>query len=260
MESRRPPPGASLHRQTLHDSTRFLESAGCILFDFRHTGFDPLTYRRPSLPGLSGTPPRLGSAPNVVLIYSRDRKQYILPKGRRNISEHRSDAALRETFEETGLKCELLPVKMYTRCTSLNPDDDRKTMGATHTVDEPRRFEGVVEPFMVLLRETNGTRGRDHFCEDGTMARQAEEVVPVPMVMVDGRLVRDDRVMKMIWWFVGVVSEDGNEAEEVVGRETEPGAEIVSVPWDEAVQRCTFTEDGAIVRRAINIVKNTFGI
>lgn len=135
----------------------------------------------------------------------------------------------------------------------MNPVDDRLTKGG-YTVDEPREFERSMDPFMVMLRETNPRRGRDHFCEDGTMARQAGEFVEG-----SGRL-RDDVVMKMIWWFVGVVSEDGNSLDEVAGRELDPGAKIVSMPWNEAVARCTFADDGEVVGRAINIVRDTFGI
>ncbi|EGE79173.2 NUDIX domain-containing protein [Blastomyces dermatitidis ATCC 18188] len=41
----------------------------------------------------------------VLLLYCRKRRQYHLPKGRKNVGESLEDAAIRETFEESGHKC-----------------------------------------------------------------------------------------------------------------------------------------------------------
>ena len=78
-----------------------------------------------------------------ILRYGSD-KQYVLPKGRRNINENRHTAALRETQEETGYKSRLLPITLQ----SWQPpeDDDGGFIGA------PVKHEGVTEPFMVAHR------------------------------------------------------------------------------------------------------------
>ncbi|PGH16454.1 hypothetical protein AJ79_01785 [Helicocarpus griseus UAMH5409] len=45
----------------------------------------------------------------ALLLYCRLRKQYHLPKGRKNVGESLEDAAVRETFEESGHRCRILP-------------------------------------------------------------------------------------------------------------------------------------------------------
>ncbi|KAK5098193.1 hypothetical protein LTS08_006326 [Lithohypha guttulata] len=260
--------------QRIYDSTQWVESAGCILFDFRNTGFNPLTAPVPStttttttttatppspspISGLGSLPtsPHLTEEPKIVLFYSNPRNQYLLPKGRRNIGESRADAALRETFEETGLKCSLLPVTLHSRATSVNPADDRTTAGG-YTVDEPRTFTRATEPFMCMVRRLDSRRGRDHTAADGSIARQVEEFVPKHVAELGGV----GEVTKMIWWYVGVVDEDQGSEEEVEGRVVEPGCEVCSVGMREAMDRCSDRDDGVVVRRAVEVVSETFGL
>ncbi|KAM3549269.1 hypothetical protein MY1884_008814 [Beauveria asiatica] len=54
----------------------------------------------------------------VLLIRSRGAGEYYLPKGRKDIDEFLEDAALRETWEETGVRAQLLPVRISTRATT----------------------------------------------------------------------------------------------------------------------------------------------
>lgn len=49
------------------------------------------------------------SARKVLLVFSRPTSEYFLPKGRKNIHETLEAAAVRETFEETGVRSALLP-------------------------------------------------------------------------------------------------------------------------------------------------------
>ncbi|KAM3416310.1 hypothetical protein BST61_g7916 [Cercospora zeina] len=58
----------------------------------------------------------LGRA-KVLLIRWRKTDEVILPKGRKNINESLQDAALRETWEETGHKAVLLPTSLPTLAT-----------------------------------------------------------------------------------------------------------------------------------------------
>lgn len=78
---------ASRFETTQYPCASFTESAGTVLFD-------PQTHQ-------------------ICLLRFQD--EYILPKGRRNIGETRPEAAVRETREETGFACGLLPVRMETR-------------------------------------------------------------------------------------------------------------------------------------------------
>lgn len=53
----------------------------------------------------------------VLVIWNNRLKLYQLPKGRRNLNETMLDAALRETYEETGVKVTPLTLDIATRAT-----------------------------------------------------------------------------------------------------------------------------------------------
>jgi ADP-ribose pyrophosphatase YjhB (NUDIX family) len=53
----------------------------------------------------------------VLLIWNKKLKIYQLPKGRKNIGEDMLSAAIRETYEETGVKSTPLRLKIATRAT-----------------------------------------------------------------------------------------------------------------------------------------------
>jgi 8-oxo-dGTP pyrophosphatase MutT (NUDIX family) len=101
-------------------SSHFLVSGGSILFESTHA---PL---------------------RVCLIYDHARGEWLLPKGRKDRGESVPATAVRETFEETGYPCELLPLDLITRA----PAAGAQTEDAAVTVG------GSGEPFMVTLRRT----------------------------------------------------------------------------------------------------------
>jgi 8-oxo-dGTP pyrophosphatase MutT (NUDIX family) len=147
----------SNHPTTNHPSTHFLESAGCIQF-------------------IPSTPPK------VIVVHhaQRDPKQggaYLLAKGRRNINESRAKCALRETMEETGLKCRLLSIRLQSRqCPQLAEGEVEEGF----TEDKVRVYDDTQEPFMLTERRL----------ESG---------------------------LKLIWWYIAVVEEQqpgGLKAEE----------------------------------------------
>jgi 8-oxo-dGTP pyrophosphatase MutT (NUDIX family) len=102
----------------------FVIGAGCILFRKSHT---------------------TGKL-QICLLYSpaRDGKtdKWLLPKGRKDMGESIEATALRETFEETGYPCELIPVRMPTRAPA--PGTDVK--------DVVRVMDDATEPVAVTLR------------------------------------------------------------------------------------------------------------
>jgi 8-oxo-dGTP pyrophosphatase MutT (NUDIX family) len=59
----------------------------------------------------------------VLLIFNRKLGVFQLPKGRKHIEETLTAAAVRETFEETGVRAALLPLRTPTRGT--RPDGDQ---------------------------------------------------------------------------------------------------------------------------------------
>ncbi|CZT16009.1 related to NUDIX domain [Ramularia collo-cygni] len=117
---------ASVCVNNQYSSTEFVESAGAILFH--------------------------ASTKQICLVHSHERNQWLLAKGRRNIGETRQQTAIRESQEETGFPCRLLPVTLRTRCT---PDAEELEF----TPDVPRRFEKVTEPFMLTHRILPGNNG-----------------------------------------------------------------------------------------------------
>lgn len=91
----------------------------------------------------------------VLLIYSRETNEYLLPKGRKNVEETLEEAALRETLEETGYKATLLPLSIPTRATSASPS-------ASSLVTEPvcmsqRETDGVLKVIFWFAAEADSS-------------------------------------------------------------------------------------------------------
>ncbi|CAF1162006.1 unnamed protein product [Adineta steineri] len=76
--------------------------------------------------------------------------QWGLPKGRKNVNEALSISAVRETFEETGYHCSLMPLTMETRATPLTTTNE-------HLQDVARKINNISEPFSISLRQIGGT-------------------------------------------------------------------------------------------------------
>jgi len=84
----------------------------------------------------------------ICILHERNKDQWLLPKGRKDCGECIADAAVRETFEETGYPCELLPCRMPTR--APRPGINGK--------DRVAVVDGITEPFSVVVRD-RGARG-----------------------------------------------------------------------------------------------------
>lgn len=82
----------------------------------------------------------------VLLIRTRKTNECYLPKGRKDIDESLHDAAIRETYEETGVHARILPVNIVTRATTAAEP-------AIHA-----SAQSVAEPIAVSQRVTNGVR------------------------------------------------------------------------------------------------------
>ena len=78
----------------------------------------------------------------VLLLNYRPKNEILLPKGRKNRGESLEDAAVRETYEESGFHCQLLPHDLHTHA-QISADQGL----STHT-----------EPIAVQQRITNGVR------------------------------------------------------------------------------------------------------
>lgn len=78
----------------------------------------------------------------VLLIRLRTTNEYFLPKGRKDVGEGLEETAIRETFEETGIRVELLPLKINTLATVPS------TAIVANTCTE-----AVTEPFAMTQRK-----------------------------------------------------------------------------------------------------------
>jgi 8-oxo-dGTP pyrophosphatase MutT (NUDIX family) len=86
----------------------------------------------------------------ICILFEASTNEYLLAKGRRNVSEAREAAALREVAEETGYTCHLLPLNMKTRA----PPTHEKDL----TPDFPVERECLVDPFALTIREEGPRR------------------------------------------------------------------------------------------------------
>ncbi|KAJ6607413.1 NUDIX hydrolase domain-like protein [Mycena sp. CBHHK59/15] len=117
---------ASTYPSTQYFASRFVISAGCILFRKQQSS----------------------EALEICILHDRNKNEWLLPKGRKDCGEPIDAAAIRETFEETGYPCELLPCRMPTRA----PRPGVNAKDAVAVVD------GLIEPFAVIVRD-QGPRG-----------------------------------------------------------------------------------------------------
>lgn len=74
----------------------------------------------------------------LVMVHMPSTGENFFPKGRKDVGERLEDTAIRETYEETGLSCHLLPLPVPTRATQGNVAGDGET--------------NVVEPVACSLR------------------------------------------------------------------------------------------------------------
>ncbi|KAK6348223.1 hypothetical protein TWF718_006033 [Orbilia javanica] len=179
-----------------YPSTHLTESAGCVLFH--------LSTRKICL----------------LSIASRGGETLTLPKGRRNINETRKEAAVRETTEETSYKCSLLPVKMGTRLTL--PDDDEDVR------DHVRVYDDCTESFHMQFRRI----GRE----------------------------KEGRAKIVWWFVAKVDEEDyeGKKAGEWDGKVKE-GVRVEWKDYQDAVEELSYETDIEVVKTAWGILKATLG-
>ncbi|KAH7106011.1 hypothetical protein BKA62DRAFT_348491 [Auriculariales sp. MPI-PUGE-AT-0066] len=117
----------------LYMSPEFVLCAGCILFHF------PLGLEKDAAAG-DDTARRI----QVCILHHLTKDEWMLPKGRKDEGESIEQAAVRETYEETGYPCNLLPIDLQTRSPprGVNIKDNAQGWMARHTQ----------EPFMISQR------------------------------------------------------------------------------------------------------------
>lgn len=105
-------------------SPQFVVCAGTILFRF---------------------PTNTGETLEICLLYHLRKTEYLLPKGRKDQREGSlGETAVRETYEETGYPCSLLPVTLFTRAPIPRVDIKDNRAGLP--------VENCIEPFAMTMR------------------------------------------------------------------------------------------------------------
>ena len=112
----------SRYRTTQLYSHEFVNSSGSVLF--RRVANEPL---------------------QICFLRHVTKNEFLLPKGRQDRGESLAHAATRETFEETGYTCQILPVDMMTRAPESGVEGK----------DVAAFVEGCTEPFTVSLRHVS---------------------------------------------------------------------------------------------------------
>lgn len=169
----------------------------------------------------------------ICLLHHTERKEWLLPKGRKDRGECVPVTAMRETFEETGYPCRQLPLDMVTRAPAAT----------AQTKDAPECVHACEEPFMLTLRRTTTTRpivnGNAGGCASGSAIEEE---------------TRDGGV-KLIWWFAAVCT----GMDKVDGTQTAVESfESAFFGVDEALRRATFQTDREVIAKAVQLVRATY--
>jgi len=168
----------------------------------------------------------------ICLLHHTERDEWLLPKGRKDRGECVPATAMRETFEETGYPCRLLPLDMITRAPAA----------IAQTKDAPECVRACEEPFMLTLRRTTTTRPINGHSSSRTDSTGAEEDT-------------GNVGVKLIWWFAAVCT----GADKVDGTQTAVESfESAFFGVDEALRRATFKTDREVIAKAIELVRATY--
>ena len=173
-------------------STHFVESCGAVLFDIQTRLLCVLRYKN------------VGHA--------------VLPKGRRDLGEHRADAAIREVREETGLPCKLLPVTLASR--QPGPEQNANAGSDGYVPDTVNTHPNVThEPFYLQVRHSSYTS------------------------------------VKIIYWFIAMVEDEAEVNPDAHPCEEQFTPEWYLA--EEAHAALTYANDAEVVKRAVAIVRES---
>ena len=175
----------------------------------------------------------------VCLLRHTERNEWLLPKGRKDRGEGVPATAIRETFEETGYPCRLLPLDMITRAPAAT----------AQTKDAPEIVNACEEPFILTLRRTTGLRAinnnngsNGNGSGSGTGTGSSEENA-------------GNGGVKLIWWFASVRT----GADKVDATQTAVESfESAFFGVEEAMRRATFQTDRDVIARAVELVRATY--
>ncbi|XWW93339.1 hypothetical protein V2A60_001272 [Cordyceps javanica] len=101
----------------------------------------------------------------MLLIRCRDSGEVYLPKGRKDMDESLQDAALRETWEETGVRAELMRLRITTRATIPANAAAAAAAVPITSVTEPlavsQRMSGILKIIFWFVAAADSTAARE---------------------------------------------------------------------------------------------------
>ncbi|KAM0419062.1 hypothetical protein ACHAPT_012001 [Fusarium lateritium] len=124
----------------------------------------------------------------VLLIRWRRTGEYLLPKGRKDLDEPLEQTAQRETFEETGIRVQLLPVEIDTLATlpsSMKAKDRPKAVTEPIAMTQRVTKEGILKIIFWYIAVGDSTTVR----EEGTQQENEDfDTVWVDFDQIDSTL------------------------------------------------------------------------
>ncbi|KAB5528912.1 hypothetical protein GE09DRAFT_1148868 [Coniochaeta sp. 2T2.1] len=202
----------------------------------------------------------------MLLIWNKKLEIYQLPKGRKNIGEDMLSAAMRETYEETGVKATPLRLKIATRATPpsdhhhhLCSSADDTTTSTTSTKPKEALPESHKAGSKATTTTTNGNNG----CTSATSSSSSSTPSPSPCEITEGRLSTEflgccrypdpqsstPATMKVVFYFVATADSTSRQGEGA--QEEHEKLDTVWVASSEAAAMLRFRAEAEIVRKAL---------
>lgn len=191
----------------------------------------------------------------LLVVFNKKLNIYQLPKGRKDIGEGLSAAAFRETYEETGVKAQPLPLKIPTRATKQRVNGsvvNRDASDLSNTPAEKIAAKGNPEPMEIegTDEEADSLTAVDPAITVDTLHEEAVGVVVHPDSQADF-----PGTIKMIFFFAAQA--DSTAAAGPQALEEHEKLDAVWLPIADAGQKLQFSSERDVVARVRSLVWRT---
>ncbi|KAB5562691.1 hypothetical protein GE09DRAFT_1056490 [Coniochaeta sp. 2T2.1] len=200
----------------------------------------------------------------MLLIWNKKLEIYQLPKGRKNIGEDMLSAAMRETYEETGVKATPLRLKIATRATP--PSDHHHHHHLPSSADDTtttKPKEGSLESHKASSKATTTTTNGNNGCASASISSSNTTPSPSPCEITEGRLSTEflgccrypdpqsstPATMKVVFYFAATADSTCRQ-----GRGAQEEHEKLDTVWvasSEAAAMLRFRAEAEIVSKAL---------